>query len=81
MSRQKRLVPTRTVSTAALASAVVLVIVWLVESVGDTQIPAAVVVALTTIVTFLAGYFMPPSADDQVVAHEKQPRPGMGAAA
>jgi len=64
--RQKSASPTRKVQVGALSGAISTVIVFLVEQYG-IQIPAAVASAITTIVTFLISYSVPPSEQDDIV--------------
>lgn len=54
--------PTRKVGASALAGALSVVLVWIIHNfvlTGSTQITAEIASALTTILTFLVGYFVP----------------------
>jgi len=68
--KMKGTAPIRKVTAGALGGAIVAVLVWYLNSFvlePDQQITGEVAAALTTIVTFLIGYFVPPSAKDEVV--------------
>jgi hypothetical protein len=56
------LVPQPKILTAGVAGAITVVVVFAVQAVWpDFEIPDPVAVALTTIITFAAGYFKRPS--------------------
>jgi len=68
--KMKAAAPVRKVTAGALGGAIVTVLVWYLNTFvlePDKQITGQVAAALTTIVTFLIGYFVPPSAKDEVV--------------
>lgn len=69
--KMKAAAPVRKVTAGALGGALVTVLVWYLNTFvlePDKQITGEVAAALTTIVTFLVGYFVPPSAKDEIVA-------------
>jgi len=69
--KMKAAAPVRKVTAGALGGAIVTVLVWYLNTFvlePDKQITGQVAAALTTIVTFLVGYFVPPSAKDEIVA-------------
>lgn len=79
MARMKHSAPTMKVWGATLGSALSVILIWLVEEglivVGAPRdIPEGVEVAIATVLTFVAGYFIPPSPHDQVVIDD-QPEP------
>lgn len=49
--------PTRKVTAAGLGGALTVIIVFVINSLG-TEVPGEVASAITTVVTFLAGYFI-----------------------
>jgi len=53
--------PTRKVGASALAGAISVVGVYVIEQISHASIPAAVAAAGTTICTFVVGYFVPES--------------------
>lgn len=59
--------PARKVYAGTIAGALTTVIVWLLRDLAGLSVPEPVAVALTTLIVFLAGYYMPPSEMDQVV--------------
>ena len=69
MARMQTAQPARKVIGGTLAGALTTVVVWGVDASGMMQepIPAPVATALTTILAFLVGYYLPPSATDQVL--------------
>jgi len=55
-------VPTRKVGASALAGAVSVILVWVINTwalTGSTKITGEVASALTTMITFAVGYFVP----------------------
>ncbi len=60
--------PIRKISYGALVGAVVTLVVWLIETLGKVTVPAYIAVALSTILTFVIAYLIPPSDADQVVS-------------
>jgi hypothetical protein len=66
-SRMASLAPTQKVTSATVASALSGVFVWAANSWFNAKIPAEVAVMITTIFTFLAGYFIPPGRDEQII--------------
>ena len=60
--------PIRKISYGALVGAVVTLVVWLIETLGKITVPAYIAVALSTILTFVISYLIPPSDADQVVS-------------
>jgi len=70
MARMKSAAPARKVIGSALAAAITTVVIWVLNGFvlpdGNT-VPVEVAGAITTIVTFLAGYLLPPSPRDQIV--------------
>jgi len=52
------MVPTRKVGAGALAGAISVMLVWAVKNYGNTDLPAEMSSALTTVVTFITSYFV-----------------------
>ena len=50
--------PTNKVTAVGLAGALATIIAWAVETFGHVTIPALVVAALVTVLTFAAGYIV-----------------------
>jgi len=50
--------PTKKVSAGALAGAVTIILIWVVGEATSTDVPGAVGAAITTILTFVASYFV-----------------------
>src|SRR5947209_16405343 len=66
---QNDVTPTRKVGASALAGALSVVLVWVLNSLvlpEKSQITAEVASAITTIISFIAGYFIPEAVDPQV---------------
>jgi hypothetical protein len=67
--KQTSSAPTRKVSAGAVGGAISAVIVWVVNQFvlpPDSQIPAAVVAAITTIISALIAYSIPPAPEDTI---------------
>ena len=67
MAQMQSLKPARKVTVGALSCASATLIVWLIETIGKTTVPAAVAIAITTVITFVLSYLVPPSPEDQVI--------------
>ena len=66
MAHMQSRVPTRKVMAGTLGAAVAQILIYVLELVV-LPVPEAIAAAITTIVTFLLGYYIPPSDSDQVV--------------
>jgi hypothetical protein len=66
MAQMQSLAPARKVWVGAVTGALVTILVWIIESIAKIVIPAGVVVAFNTAITFIVSYLVPPAADDQV---------------
>ena len=54
--------PTRKVGSGALAGALSIVLVWVIQTYGGQQIPAEVASAGTTILSFIVSWLVPEAA-------------------
>jgi hypothetical protein len=59
--------PARKVWVGGLAGATIAIVVGLVRMIGGPSIPGEISAAITTVLTFLASYLVPPASDDQIV--------------
>lgn len=71
MTRMNTLFPTRKVMAGTLAAALTTLIIYGLETGFGLQIPVTVSGAITTVLTFLTAYFIPPSEIDQIVRSTK----------
>ena len=68
MVRMKHSPPTRKVTGSALAGAITMIVVYFLNNyVLEMPLPGEVAAALTTIISFVVGYALPPSENDQIV--------------
>lgn len=68
MNRMESKTPARKVTVATLGSAVVVIVVWLVnEFVPGVEIPTEIKNALVVLATFGFGYAVRPGASDRIV--------------
>lgn len=51
--------PNRKILAAGLAGAITSILAWVLIVTTDVEIPANVAAAITTVLTFAAGYFVP----------------------
>lgn len=65
--------PARKVTASSVGSALSVLAVWALAEFGQIDLPAGVESALVLLVTFLSGYFVPPSPHDQVMHEEVAP--------
>jgi len=61
---QPSVAPVRKVTAGGLSGAVVTILVWALEYFANVQIPAYVVAALVTVVSFIVAYLVPAAATD-----------------
>ena len=68
MAQMQSLKPARKVSVAAATAGLTSLIIWIL-SLAKVTTPGYVAVALQTVLTFAAGWIVPPSENDQVVSN------------
>ena len=66
MAKQQTGAPTTKVMSGTIGAAVATLIVWVLKATG-VMVPEGTEVAITTVVTFLFGYYTPPANGDVVV--------------
>lgn len=59
--------PTRKVQAGGLAAAVTIIIVWSLRQFAGVEVPVEVGMAITTVVSLLTQYIVPPAAQDRVI--------------
>ena len=64
--RQETGAPTAKVMGGTIGAAVATLIIWALSSLGHLTIDESVKVALTTVITFVCGYMIPPSPGDKL---------------
>lgn len=69
MTKMLSSTPTRKVGAGAIAGALSVLLVWLLNMFlpDGKHITPEIASSLTTVLTFVVGYFVPPAASDQVV--------------
>jgi|GEM_PF-6747683 len=60
--------PVRKVAAGGVAGAVTAIIVWILSAAFKIDIPPEIASAITVILSFAAGYLIPPAANDVVVS-------------
>ena len=68
--RMQTKIPTRKVTAAGLIGALVTILVWVLNTFvlsAEQQITGEIAAALTTVLTFMVGYFIRPSQIDNVI--------------
>lgn len=68
MANMQSAKPARKVWVGGVVGAATTIVIWLVESIAKTTVPGTVAVAISTVLTFVVSYLVPPSAADQVVS-------------
>jgi len=51
--------PTRKIGSAALAGGLSIILVWTIKQFGHVEIPGEVASGITTVLSFVVGYFVP----------------------
>ena len=67
MAKMQSLQPARKVWVGSLAGAVTTIVVWAIEGLGKTTVPGAVAVAITTVISAVASYWVRPAETDGIV--------------
>ena len=65
MAKQQTGAPTTKVMSGTIGAAVATILVWVLGATG-VMVPSGTEVAITTVVTFLFGYYTPPANGDVV---------------
>jgi hypothetical protein len=67
MASMQSLKPARKVWIGSLVGATTTLVLWLVETIGKTTVPSTIAVSISTILSFVVSYLVPPSDNDGVV--------------
>ena len=67
MASMQSLKPARKVWVGSLVGATTTIVVYLIEEIGKTKVPGAIAVSISTILTAVVSYLVPPAEADQVV--------------
>jgi len=59
--------PARKVWVGGLVGATTAIVVYLIEQIGKTQLPSLITLSISTILTAVVSYLVPPAEADQVV--------------
>lgn len=73
MARMTTNRPARKVAASSVGSALSVIAVWALDEFGNIEMPVGVESAFVLLVTFMVGYFVPPSPHDQVEFGGDQP--------
>jgi hypothetical protein len=73
MARMTTNRPARKVAASSVGSALSVIAVWALDEFGNIEMPVGVESAFVLLVTFMVGYFVPPSPHDQVEFGVDQP--------
>jgi uncharacterized membrane-anchored protein len=68
MAQMQSAKPARKVWVGSLCGAGVTIVIWIIETAAKTTVPSYIAVAISTLITGIVSYIVPPSPDDQVVA-------------
>jgi len=60
-------IPARKVLVGGLAGAITAILVWVLRVAHVTEVPGEISAAISTVLTFIVSYLVPPSPNDQVV--------------
>ena len=66
MAQMQSAAPARKVLAGGVAGAITTIIVWAVQAAHGPQITGEVSAAITTVLSFIVAYLVPPAASDQV---------------
>jgi hypothetical protein len=68
MASMQSLKPARKVWVGSIVGATTTLVVALIEAIGNTKIPGTIAVSISTVLSFIVSYVVPPSDNDQVVS-------------
>lgn len=66
MAKMASAAPARKVWVGSLVGAATAIVVWIIESIGP-KVPGAIAVSISTLLTGIISYIVPPADSDQVV--------------
>ncbi|MFN3132444.1 hypothetical protein [Roseibium sp.] len=72
MARMATNQPTRKVVATSLAGALATVLIWVLNDYFNIPIPEGVNAAIVTLISFVIGWYTPPSIHDQVINTTEQ---------
>ena len=67
MAQMQSAKPARKVWVGSLCGPLVILAIWIIETAANTKVPSTIAVAISTRITGIVSYIVPPSPDDQVV--------------
>ena len=67
-ARSPSALPVRKVAAGGAAGAITAIIVWILSAAFKIDIPPEIAAAITVVLSFIAGYVIPPGPNDVVVA-------------
>lgn len=70
MPRMTNSTPARKVVAGSLSAAISTIVLWALKEFIGIEIPDAIQAAVLTVVVFVVGYLVPPSAEDTVMLTE-----------
>jgi|HubBroStandDraft_6_1064221.scaffolds.fasta_scaffold6842883_1 hypothetical protein len=68
MASMQSLKPARKVWVGSIVGATTTLVVALIEAIGNTKISGTIAVSISTVLSFIVSYLVPPSDNDQVVS-------------
>ena len=66
MARMRSATPAQKVTAGAVAGAVTTIVIWVLKAYAHIEVPGEIAAAITTVLTFVVAYVVPPSPNDQV---------------
>jgi len=68
MASMQTLKPARKVWVGSVVGAATTLVIAIIEAIGNTKVSGTIAVSISTLLTFLISYLVPPSPADQVVS-------------
>ena len=66
MAQMQSAKPARKVWVGSLVGATVTIVVWIIETAANTKVPSTIAVAISTLLTGIVSYLVPPADTDGV---------------
>lgn len=66
MAQMQSPLPARKVWVGSLVGALVTIVIWIIETAANTKVPSFIAVAISTLLTGIVSYIVPPADTDQV---------------
>jgi hypothetical protein len=68
MAQMQSAAPARKVWVGSLVGATITIVVWIIETAANTKVPSTIAVAMSTLLTGIVSYLVPPAGSDGITS-------------